>query len=109
MRPTWHGCARRFHDSRAAYVTAVARSAPAPVVQELARHRDFETTLRYIRFADSAKRDAVAKLPDWTAAARSSKQNFQTPASDEAVIASNALKGLACPAGFEPTTSSSGG
>lgn len=101
--------ARRFHDSRAAYVTALARSAPAPVVQELARHRDFETTLRYIRFADSAKRDAVAKLPDWTAAARSSKQNFQTPPQEEGVIPPNALKGMACPAGFEPTTSSSGG
>jgi integrase len=64
---------RRFHDSRGAYVTALARVAPAPIVQELARHRDFETTLRYIRFAASAKRHAVASLPDWAAAPRSPK------------------------------------
>jgi integrase len=56
---------RRFHDARAAYITAIAKSAPAPVVQDLARHRDFETTMRYIRLADDARRAAVIAMAGW--------------------------------------------
>ncbi len=59
------GKSRRLHDARAAYITAIAKSAPAPVVQDLARHRIFKTTLRYIRLADEARRAAVVAMPGW--------------------------------------------
>ena len=78
------------------------------MVQELARRRDFETTLRYIRFADSAKRQAVASLPDWGAAARSSKQKFQTPADADESPTAKLLGRMARPARLELTTFSSG-
>jgi integrase len=78
---------RRFHDARAAYITAIAKSAPAPVVQDLARHRDFETTMRYIRVADEARRQAVARIPAWSAHKQSSGASCrETPRSNPAVL-----------------------
>jgi integrase len=52
----------RFHDLRAAYITALAHHAPARVVQELARHKSMTTTQGYIRIADSAQRLAVEAI-----------------------------------------------
>ncbi len=52
----------RFHDLKAAYVTALALHAPARVVQELARHKSMATTQNYIRVADTAQREAVEAI-----------------------------------------------
>ena len=52
----------RFHNTKATFVTAVAMKAPAPVAQQLARHRDFETTRRYIRVSDELTRKAVESI-----------------------------------------------
>ena len=82
----------RFHDARAAYVTALAQSAPAPVVQALARHRDFETTLRYIRLTDEAKRDAVSNLPNWADPAASRTHGSHTLSGDPDPLPANSLK-----------------
>lgn len=42
--------------------------------------------LSSIHFADIAKRDAAAAPPDWTAAVRSSKWDFQTPAKADGAV-----------------------
>ncbi len=52
----------KFHNTKATFVTAVAIKAPAPVAQQLATHRDFETTQRYIRIADELTRNAVGSI-----------------------------------------------
>lgn len=52
----------RFHDLKAAYVTALAMNAAPRVVQELARHKSMATTQNYIRVADFAQRDAVEAI-----------------------------------------------
>jgi integrase len=52
----------KFHSTKATFVTAVAMHAPAPVAQQLARHRDFETTRRYIRITDELSRKAVEAI-----------------------------------------------
>ncbi len=52
----------KFHNTKATFVTAVAMAAPAPVAQQLARHKDFETTRRYIRIADEVTRKAVESI-----------------------------------------------
>ncbi len=49
----------RFHDTKASFVSAVALVAPAAVTQQLARHKSYETTCRYLRVADKAARRAV--------------------------------------------------
>ncbi|WP_454018781.1 tyrosine-type recombinase/integrase [Azospirillum sp. Marseille-Q6669] len=53
------GIKHRFHDTKASYVTAVAHVAPAAVTQQLARHKSYDTTKRYLRVADEAARRAV--------------------------------------------------
>ncbi|PWC80806.1 tyrosine-type recombinase/integrase, partial [Azospirillum sp. TSH58] len=53
------GVKHRFHDTKASFVTAVAHVAPAAVTQQLARHKSYETTRRYLRVADTAARSAV--------------------------------------------------
>jgi len=55
----------RSNYARAAYITAIAKSAAAPMVQKLARHQDFATTLRYIRLVDGDRRAAVVAMPHW--------------------------------------------
>ncbi|WP_082108958.1 tyrosine-type recombinase/integrase [Azospirillum thiophilum] len=57
------GLQYRFHDTKASYVTAVAHVATAAVTQQLARHRSYETTKRYLRVADQAARNAVEAIP----------------------------------------------
>ncbi len=37
---------------------------PLPVVQQLANHKSFKTTLKYARATDEAKRDALTKMTD---------------------------------------------
>lgn len=56
-----------FHSTKSSFVTAVAHKASGPVVQALARHRDFDTTRRYLLVADAAKRAAVDAIADRTA------------------------------------------
>ena len=53
------GVRYRFHDTKASFVTTVAHVAPAAVTQQLARHKSYETTRRYLRVADKAARQAV--------------------------------------------------
>ncbi len=66
-----------FHDTNASYVTAA-------VTQQLARHRSYETTKRYLRVADEAARNAVEAIPMKAfanaAASPSRKQESQTDA-----------------------------
>lgn len=52
----------RFHDLRAAYITALAYQASPRVVQELARHKSMATTQMYIKIADPAQRSAVEAI-----------------------------------------------
>lgn len=51
-----------FHNTKATFVTAVAQEMPAAVVKDLARHKDFETTMRYIKVADKVRRKGVESV-----------------------------------------------
>jgi integrase len=108
----------KFHNTKATFVTAVAQKMPAAVVQDLARHRDFATTMRYISVADATRRqgvDCVAgqlfftkpekplALPE---PERSHKQNPHTDGIDEVGVTPNYLIKMVGMAGFEPTTPS---
>lgn len=53
------GIKHRFHDTKASYVTAIGHVASGPVTQQLARHKSFETTRRYLLVSDVAARRAV--------------------------------------------------
>ncbi len=81
------GLKHRFHDTKASFVTAVAHVAPAAVTQQLARHKSYETTRRYLRVADAAARQAVegatmASLRVGTGS--TSTQEFHTAPADDA-------------------------
>lgn len=53
----------RFHNTRADYVSFLGnRQVPPAALKDLARHRDFKTTLRYLKVSDETKRAAVALL-----------------------------------------------
>jgi len=69
----------RFHDSKASFVTRIAMHANTSVktIKELARHRDIETTLRYLEVADAEKRRAVEAIAGQ--AAKSPTQKSHTP------------------------------
>lgn len=68
----------KFHNTKASFVTAVAHTASAAVTQELARHKDYRTTQRYLKINDEAARAAVEaatlKVTAKTGAARSPQQ-----------------------------------
>jgi len=67
-------------------VTAVAHVAPAAVTQQLARHRSYETTRRYLKVADEAARRAVeqATMPNLRVGNGStSTQEFHTEATGD--------------------------
>ncbi|MGE4280915.1 MAG: hypothetical protein AB7G62_15100 [Magnetospirillum sp.] len=96
-----------FHNTKASFVTAVA---PA-VTQQLARHKDYRTTERYLKVNDVAARAAVdaaairvnapthgQKVPDRITSAGKGKA-----ASPKAAAF---LENLVGAAGFEPTTPS---
>lgn len=67
LQTAWEGAQRRaglehayrFHDLKASYVTGVGRHASLRKTQELARHRDPATTMRYLAVLDGEGRDAV--------------------------------------------------
>ncbi len=72
----------RFHDTKASFVTAVARVASAAVTKSLARHKDHRTTERYIEIVDPVKRQAIEAIAIGGTKARvgaSPKQEPQTP------------------------------
>jgi integrase len=48
-----------FHNTKASFVTAVANVATTEVTQQLARHKDYRTTQRYIKISDLVARTAV--------------------------------------------------
>lgn len=118
------GLQYRFHDTKASYVTAVAHVATAAVTQQLARHRSYETTKRYLRVADEAARNAVEAIPMKVfanaAASPSRKQESQTdgaaaPKATQDAAKEKALEPLGSKAfsvlpelvgatGFEPAT-----
>lgn len=60
------GIVNRFHDSRASFVTALARAgASGPVTKKAARHKSFTTTERYLDIVDqdvNAAVDAIAAM-----------------------------------------------
>ncbi|MDE2029546.1 MAG: tyrosine-type recombinase/integrase [Alphaproteobacteria bacterium] len=106
-----------FHNTKATFVTAVAQEMPAAVVQDLARHRDFSTTMRYIRVADKVRRKAVDSITSQLFATSVTKseqaEDGRSPLqeslieADEAMgISPNYLKNMVGMAGFEPTTPS---
>jgi len=99
----------RFHNTKATFVTAVAMNAPAAVTQKLARHKNFETTQRYILVADKASRDAVDAI-DFSVKAEKViwSRPIESPQGEleKTVISANYLKNLVGMAGFEPTTPS---
>jgi integrase len=106
-----------FHNTKATFVTAIAQEMPAAVVQDLARHRDFSTTMRYIRVADSVRRKAVdsitshlffgsLKVEDPQTSESIHRQDSQTEALEHPTLLPNLLKNMVGTAGFEPTTPS---
>ena len=102
-----------FHNTKATFVTAVAQTMPAAVVQDLARHKDFETTMRYIRVADSVRRKAVEsvtgqlffKVPE-PLLLKSPSPKPQSEVNEEVDFGDKSLISLVGMAGFEPTTPS---
>ncbi len=69
-RSAWRGACRRagityrFHDLKAAFTTdLLLHGVSAAVAQQLARHRDWRTTQRYVEFASEVRRSAVNALP----------------------------------------------
>jgi integrase len=90
------GIEHRFHDTKASYVTAVAHVAPAAVTQQLARHKSYETTRRYLRVADEAARRAVEAISmnavGSTQTASTRKQESQTAAAWQSQTGSNGAK-----------------
>lgn len=67
IKTAWKGAQRRaglehayrFHDLKAAFVTGVGKHASPRGTQQLARHRDFATTQRYLAVLDGEGRAAV--------------------------------------------------
>jgi integrase len=71
IRTAWLGALRRaglagryrFHDSRAAFCTALAeRKVDVITIMRLAGHAHLGTTLRYVDIADPAKKESVASI-----------------------------------------------
>jgi integrase len=71
IRTAWLGALRRaglagryrFHDSRAAFCTALAeQKVDVITIMRLAGHADLGTTMRYVNIADAAKKESVASL-----------------------------------------------
>ncbi len=64
---SWHNALKKcglngqhvFHSTKASFVSAIAQKMPAAIVQDLARHKDFATTQRYLRVTDTLRRDGV--------------------------------------------------
>jgi integrase len=48
-----------FHNTKAAFVSAVGMAGGSAVAQDLARHKDPKTTARYLKVNDQARRQAV--------------------------------------------------
>ncbi|WP_425455493.1 tyrosine-type recombinase/integrase [Azospirillum griseum] len=117
------GLEHRFHDTKASFVTAVAHVATAAVTQQLARHKNYETTRRYLKVADEAARQAMEQATMTSLRVgngSTSTQEFHTQGTthdDQAIDAGNkkALEPLGSKAfplcselvgatGFEPAT-----
>jgi integrase len=58
-----------FHNTKAAFVTAIADVADSTTTQRLARHRDYKTTQKYIAVRDGRKGAAVDAMPVFIVAA----------------------------------------
>jgi integrase len=53
-----------FHTTRDSYISRLAPHVSVPVLMQLARHRNYSTTMRYLDFHDEALRSAVEKLAE---------------------------------------------
>ncbi|CCG42152.1 tyrosine-type recombinase/integrase [Magnetospirillum molischianum] len=95
-----------FHNTKASFVTAIAHVAPAAVTQDLARHRDYRTTQRYLKVADHAKRAAVEATTIQEKPHPSHSQEFLTGQKESRPEAAKSLKNLVGATGFEPATPS---
>lgn len=107
-----------FHNTKASFVTAVAATMPGPVVQDLARHRSFVTTMRYIKVADTQRRDAVEaaamNIGHGVGYGEPATVDAEDPPSYtrklhiaedvRAEASGNPLKEVVIPNGFEPST-----
>ena len=95
-----------FHNTKASFVTAIAHVAPAAVTQDLARHKDYRTTQRYLKVVDHAKRAAVeaASIKSHTGSTRTQKPHTRNDKAAEA--AAKSLKVMVGATGFEPATPS---
>lgn len=51
-----------FHTTRDTHISRLAPHVSVPVLMQLARHRNYSTTMRYLDFHDEALRSAVEKL-----------------------------------------------
>lgn len=51
-----------FHNLKASFVTAIGAVSSGPTTQGLARHKNFETTKRYLEVIDAEKRKAVETM-----------------------------------------------
>lgn len=95
-----------FHNTKASFVTAVAHVAPAAVTQDLARHKDYRTTQRYLKVADHAKRAAVEAATTKPSATPSPSRKSLTENNKAAQEAAKSLKNMVGATGFEPATPS---
>ncbi|WP_167771620.1 tyrosine-type recombinase/integrase [Bradyrhizobium niftali] len=107
-----------FHNTKASFVTAVATTMPGAVVQDLARHRTFATTMRYIKVADANRRDAMEAAATnighgigFSATTSINLENSPSYTSElhiaDSVLSDaspNPLKDMVGTAGFEPAT-----
>jgi integrase len=96
-----------FHNTKAAYVTAVASTASAEVTRSLARHKDSRTTARYIQVVDAVRQaavDAIAFAAPVTARAVGDNQDSQPAAGQGDGDDAKSLENMVGATGFEPAT-----
>lgn len=100
-----------FHNTKASFVTAVARQASQATTQALARHSDYRTTQRYLAVADGAKRAALEaastpllRVSNGSHTEPSHTQELHTNPQVTPAEAENSRVSLVGATGFEPAT-----
>jgi integrase len=100
-----------FHNTKASFVTAVAREASQATTQALARHTDYRTTQRYLAVADKEKRAALEAAASSALRASSGSHTLPSPTryshtlqGQFAAEATEPLNSLVGATGFEPAT-----
>lgn len=100
--------AHKFHELKATFTTELAKRVSAKYTRDLSRHKSAETTDRYIRLADEAKREAVSTLGQTAFgkhfAAQNPAQESRTVETVDTGKEAKPLERLVGATGFEPAT-----